>query len=159
MAVTWYLNGTPIGEGNEITIESSRLSTGSVMEARLRDTTPWVIQDPESLLHESRRWTVVEPAPYVAVNDSATVRKSTVQVSVPVLANDTTGSSGADFGSVAVVTAPARGRVTAVRTASTFSFLYEFTGTKRPATDSFTYKACNLDGSCGQATVTVTINR
>lgn len=159
LGVTWHLNGNPIGSGNEITIESSSLPPGTVVEARLRDTTPWVISDPEALLHESRQWTIVEPAPYTAVNDSATVAKRTVKVSIPVLSNDDPGSSSTDLQSVAVVAEPSHGTVTRVPSASTVTFLYEFTGTKRPATDSFTYKACNVAGSCGQATVAVTINR
>lgn len=154
--VTWHLDGTAVGTGNEVTIESSRLPAGTVVEARLRDRTPWVIHDPEALLHESRQWTIVEPAPYTAVNDSATVGKRAVKVSIPVLNNDDSGSSSADLQSVAVVGAPSLGTASPDANGS---ILYDFTGTKRPATDSFTYKACNLDGSCGQATVSVTINR
>lgn len=158
--VTWHLDGEPIGSpGNEITIDSTSLRVGSVVEARLHDPTPWVRSDPESLLHESRQWTIVEPAPYTAVNDSATVAKGFVQVSIPVLSNDDPGSSSADLQSVTVVAGPSRGTATRVPSASTVTFLYEFTEPKRPAKDSFTYQACNVDGSCDQATVAVTINR
>ena len=160
LEVTWYLNGISTGAtGNAITIASASLPTGTVVEARLQDRTPWVIQDPEALLRETRQWTIVAPVPYTAVNDSATVRKSAVQVSVPVLDNDDPGSSGANLSTVRVVAGPSRGTITRDENASTFAFLYKFTGTKRPASDSFTYQACNLDGSCDQATVAVTINR
>lgn len=79
LEVTWLFNGAPleghprkrvleegggsVRESITVTLEGLKIAKGyrGVLTARVRDTTPWVLEDPDDLLEQSVSWTLEPP--------------------------------------------------------------------------------------------------
>jgi uncharacterized repeat protein (TIGR01451 family) len=113
------------------------------------DSFTYRVCDPGGLCSETSV-SVVVGRPVVAVDDAATAASGT-PVDIPVLANDV-DPDGGPLTFQGPPTPPAHGTAVIAGSAVRYTPVAGFTGT-----DTFTYVACDLEGFCDAALVTVTV--
>ncbi|MCG3209027.1 MAG: hypothetical protein FOGNACKC_02643 [Anaerolineae bacterium] len=119
------------------------------------DSFVYEICDLDGLCDQATVTITVTPVndPPVANNDSATTPEGT-PVTVNAAANDTDVDNNLDPTSATVLTSPANGTVT---NNGDGTFTYTPTDPEFSGTDSFTYKICDTDGLCDEATINITV--
>ncbi|MBC8028584.1 MAG: DUF4214 domain-containing protein [Pyrinomonadaceae bacterium] len=96
LSVTWFVDGVQQATGPAFSFDSNNFSAGShTVSATISDTTPFVRNDPNQLLHESTSWSVNVVSASPVQLDAASYSKSETDLQVNLLVTRSGDTSGA----------------------------------------------------------------